>query len=140
MGDVRYSFFTAADSLLECYYTTAGLRRVEIRDEKVETMSERMCWRCGKELPPGGLNYVIHIEVFAGFDGLLLEPEEGVDKELRRLTDQIEKSDPKNLEKEVYEEFTLVLCKSCRDRFVDEMQHPWEGPFQIPKDPDRTIH
>ena len=103
-------------------------------------MSERACWRCGKELPQGGLNYVIHIKVFAGFDGLLLEPEEGIDKELRRLMDQIEKSDPKKLEKEVYEEFTLLLCKSCRDRFVDEMQHPWEGPFQIRKDPDRTIH
>jgi len=83
---------------------------------------------------------VIHIKVFAGFDGLLLEPEEGIDKELRRLMDQIDKSDPKELEKEVYEEFTLLLCKSCRDRFVDGIQHPWEGPFQIRKDPDRTIH
>jgi len=103
-------------------------------------MSERTCRRCGKELPPGGLTYVIHIKVFAGFDGLLLEPEEGIDKELRRLIDQIEKSDPKELEKEVYEEFTLLLCKSCRDRFVDEIQHPWGGPFQIREDPDRIIH
>jgi len=83
---------------------------------------------------------VIHIKVFAGFDGLLLEPEEGIDKELRRLMDQIEKSDPKELEKEVYEEFTLLLCKSCRDRLVDEIQHPWEGPFQIRGDPNRIIH
>ncbi len=103
-------------------------------------MSERTCWRCGKELPPGGLTYVIDIKVFAGFDGLLLEPEEGIDKELRRLMDQIEKSDPKELEKEVYEEFTLLLCKSCRDRFVDEIQHPWAGPLRIRKDPDRIIH
>lgn len=103
-------------------------------------MSERACWRCGKGLPPGGLNYVIHIKVLAGFDGLLLEPEEGIDKELRRLMDQVEKSDPKRLEKEVYEEFTLLLCKSCRDRFVDEIQNPWEGPFQIPEDPNRLIH
>jgi hypothetical protein len=83
---------------------------------------------------------VIHIEVFAGFDGVLLEPEEGIDKQLRRLMDQIEKSDSKELEKEVYEEFTLLLCKSCRDRFVEELEHPWEGPFQIRKDPDRIIH
>jgi hypothetical protein len=54
--------------------------------------------------------------------------------------DQIEKSDSKELEKEVYEEFTLLFCKSCRDRFVDEIEHPWEGPFQIRKDPDRIIH
>ncbi|NWF94142.1 MAG: hypothetical protein HXY46_14670, partial [Syntrophaceae bacterium] len=53
-------------------------------------MSERTCWRCGKELQLGGLSYVIHIKVFAGFDGLLLEPEGGVDQELRRLMDEIE--------------------------------------------------
>lgn len=103
-------------------------------------MSERTCWRCGKELPPGELNYVIQIKVFAGFDGVLMESQEGIDKELRRLMDQIEKSDPKELEKDVYEEFTLLLCKSCRDRFVEEIEHPWEGPFQIRKDPGRIIH
>src|SRR4030042_3854081 len=102
-------------------------------------MSERTCWRCGKELPPEGLNYVIHIEVFAGFDGVLLEPEEGVDRQLRRLMDQIEKSNSKELEKEVYEAFTSVVCKSCRDRFVDEIERPLEGPFQIRKVPDRII-
>ncbi|MFB3886144.1 MAG: hypothetical protein ACE144_13030 [Thermodesulfobacteriota bacterium] len=103
-------------------------------------MNERTCWRCGKGLPAGGLNYVVHIRVFAGFDGLLLEPEEGVDRELRRLADQIENADPSQLEKDVYEELTLVLCKSCRDRFVDEIRHPWEGPFQIRKDPAPTLH
>jgi hypothetical protein len=103
-------------------------------------MSERTCWRCGKELLPGDLNYVIHIKVFAGFDGLLLEPEEGIDKQLKQLMDQVEKSDPKELEKEVYEEFTLFFCKSCRDRFVEEIRHPWEGPFQIRKDPGQIIH
>ncbi|OGP94792.1 MAG: hypothetical protein A2157_12800 [Deltaproteobacteria bacterium RBG_16_47_11] len=103
-------------------------------------MSERTCWGCGKGLPNGDLKYVIHIEVFAGFDGVLLEPEEGVDKQLRRVMDQIDKSDAKELEKEVYEEFTLVVCKSCRDRFVDEIERPWETPFQIPKNPDRIIH
>jgi hypothetical protein len=103
-------------------------------------MSERTCWRCGKKLLPGGLNYVIQLKVFADFDGLLLEPEEGIDKQLKQLMDQVEKSDPKELEKEVYEEFTLFLCKSCRDRFVEEIQHPWEGPFQVRKDPGKIIH
>jgi hypothetical protein len=103
-------------------------------------MSERTCWRCGKELPLGGLNYVIHIKVFAGFDGLLLEPEEGIERQLRQLMDQVEKSDPEELQKEVYEEFTLFFCKSCRDRFVGEIQHPWEGPFQIRMDPERIVH
>jgi hypothetical protein len=96
--------------------------------------------RCGKELPAGELAYVVQIKVFAGFDGLLPEPEGGIDHQFRKILDQIEKSDPKELEKEVYEEYTLLLCKSCRDRFVDETKHPWEGSFQIRRDPDRFVH
>jgi hypothetical protein len=96
--------------------------------------------RCSKELPAGDLVYVVQIKVFAGFDGLLSEPEEGIDNQLNRILNQIEKSNPEELEKGVYEEFTLILCKSCRDRFVDETKHPWEGPFQIRRDPDRFIH
>lgn len=103
-------------------------------------MIERHCMRCGKELPAGDLTYVVQIKVFAGFDGLLSEPEEGIDNQLNRILDQIEKSNPEELEKDVYEEFTLLLCKSCRDRFVDETKHPWGGPFQIRRDPDRFIH
>ncbi len=103
-------------------------------------MEERHCMRCGKVLLPGGLTYVVHIRVFAGFDGLLLEPEGGVDQQLEQILEQIEQADPKELEKEVYEEFALFLCKSCRDRFVAEAQHPWEGPFRIQKDPDKIIH
>jgi len=48
--------------------------------------------------------------------------------------------DPKELEKDVYEEITLIVCKSCRDRFVDDVRHPWEGPFRIRKDPDSFLH
>jgi hypothetical protein len=103
-------------------------------------MSKRYCWRCGKELQQGSLTYVIHIRVLADFDGVLLEPEEGVDRQMRELLDQIEKSDPKELEKDVFEEITLLVCTSCRDRFVDEIQHPWEGPFRIRKDTDQIIH
>lgn len=103
-------------------------------------MAEQHCMRCGKRLPSADLAYVVQIRVFAGFDGLISEPEEGVDRQLAQILDQIEKADPAELEKEVYEEFTLILCKSCRDRFVDEAKHPWEGPLQIRRDPDRFIH
>jgi len=105
-----------------------------------EPAEKRQCLRCGKELPAGSLTYVVNIRVFAGFDEVLLEPEGGIDHQLRQLLEQIKQADPNELEKEVYEEFTLILCKSCRDRFVKETQHPWEGPFQVRRDPDRFIH
>ncbi|MDO9124582.1 MAG: hypothetical protein Q7V12_09200, partial [Deltaproteobacteria bacterium] len=56
------------------------------------------CFRCGKELPPGSLTYVTQIRVFAGFDGILLEPEGGVDRQLRQLLKQVEQSNPEDLE------------------------------------------
>jgi hypothetical protein len=109
-------------------------------DQGDKTMGNRSCFRCGKELPPGGLFYIVHIKIFSGFDGILMEPTGDIDQQLNQLLEQTQHLDPKELEKDVYEEITLIVCKSCRDRLVDEIQHPWEGPFQIKKDPDQIIH
>jgi hypothetical protein len=103
-------------------------------------MKEKNCARCGKGLQPGSLFYVVHMRIFSGFDGILSEPEEGIDQQLKELLKQTQHMDPKELEKEVYEEITLIVCKSCRDRLVDEIQHPWEGPFRVWKDPDSILH
>ncbi len=103
-------------------------------------MEERNCSRCGKELRPGSLYYVVHIKVISGFDGILSEPAEGIDRQLKGLLDEVDQSDPEELEKEVYEEIRLMMCKSCRDRLVDEIRHPWEGPFRIRRDPDAILH
>jgi hypothetical protein len=83
---------------------------------------------------------VIYIRVVSGFDGILSEPVEGIDEQLKGLLEEVRQLDPKELEKDVYEEITLIMCKSCRDRFVSETQHPWEGPFQIRTDPDSLLH
>lgn len=103
-------------------------------------MKRKNCFRCDKELQPGGLFYVVHIRVLSGFDGVLAESEEGIEEQLKDLVEQAGRLDPRELEKDVYEEITLIVCKSCRDRFVDEIQHPWEGPFRIRKDPDSLLH
>jgi len=105
-----------------------------------EPMEERNCFRCGKRLHPGSLFYVVHVKVFSGFDGILSEPVEGIDQQLKGLLEVAQNLDPKELEKDVYEEITLIVCKSCRDRFVEDLRHPWEGPFQIRKDPDSFLH
>jgi hypothetical protein len=83
---------------------------------------------------------VVYIRVVSGFDGILSEPAEGIDQQLKELLEQVPQLDPKELEKDVYEEITLIMCKSCRDRLVDEIRHPWEGPFRIRTDPDSLLH
>ncbi len=103
-------------------------------------MKGRNCSRCGKGFQPGGLFYVVHIKVFSGFDGILSEPTGEVDQQLKNLLEEVEQADPEELEKDVYEEITLIMCKSCRDRLVDEIRHPWEGPFRIRTDPDSVLH
>ncbi len=103
-------------------------------------MKEKTCFRCGKSFQPGSLFYVVHIKVFSGFDGILSEPAEGIDQQLKSLIEATENMDPKELEKDVYEEITLIVCKSCRDRFMDDIRHPWEGPFRIRKDPNSLLH
>ena len=103
-------------------------------------MKEQSCWRCGVPLPPGSLTYAVHIKVFADFDGVLIEPEGGIDREMEKRIEQIKDADPETLERDVYEEFTLILCKSCRDRFMDETQHPWEGPFRTGRGLGGLIH
>jgi len=103
-------------------------------------MKDRKCSRCGRDLPAGSLAYVANLRVFADFDGVLLEPEEGVDRQLKQVLDRIQECDPRELEQDVYEEFTLLLCKRCRDRFVEETQHPWKGPFWGNKGPGPFLH
>ncbi len=110
------------------------------RNENEGVMEERKCFRCGKGLQPGSLFYVVHIKVFSGFDGILSEPAEDIDQQLKDLLETARHLDPKELEKDVYEEMTLIVCKSCRDRFVEDIRNPWEGPFRIRKDPDSLVH
>lgn len=99
-----------------------------MKRQAIDDRKGQKCFRCGKGLRPGNLTYVTQVRIFAGFDGILLEPEGGVDQQLKRLLKQIEQSNPEDLEKEVYQEFNLILCKSCRDRLVGEIEHPWGSP------------
>ncbi len=103
-------------------------------------MSEKKCFRCGKGLQPGDLFYIVHIQVFSGFDGILIEPTGNLDRQLKEWIDLAQEMDPQELEREVYEEMIWMVCKSCRDRFVEEIQHPWEGPFPMRKDPNSILH
>ncbi len=110
---------------------------MEGRNKDVNT---RHCSRCGKELHLGRGYYTVCIRVFAGFDGVLPEEEEETDHLLKQAIEETHRWTPEELEKDIYEEITLLLCKSCRDRFVRETQAPWEGPLMARKNPDEIIH
>jgi hypothetical protein len=98
-----------------------------------------MCHSCGKELPKGGLKYVVEIKSFADYDGYLEEYPGEVEEGINDLLDAMENADPKNLEEDVYQEFIYILCKSCRDRFASDPFKTGKVVFEREEAKD-TIH
>lgn len=89
----------------------------------MQIMERLRCHNCGRELTQGSLKYVVEIRSFADFDGYLEEYEGDVEEGINELLAVMGGLDPEVLEEDVSSEYVYVLCKSCRDRFV-------EDPFQ----------
>ncbi len=84
---------------------------------KTDYQPASTCERCGKYLRPGGLKYRVDITITSAFNGVIDEHyEEG---EIKELVEEIKQMDPDELEKEVYQELTMTLCKDCRSGLID---------------------
>ncbi|MBI5018494.1 MAG: hypothetical protein HZB55_23795 [Deltaproteobacteria bacterium] len=70
------------------------------------------CQRCGAELPPGSLKYLVTIHVTADFDGVL--PAEGDREDLEAFMHQLDAEDPVSLENDVYQSQGYLLCPACK--------------------------
>jgi len=89
-------------------------------------MLDTFCIRCGKNLPPGSLKYIVDLQVYADFDGYLAEEEGDVRSRIKRLVEEIEQKDEADLEEEVYLRQIYLICKDCRDRFLSNpLNIPW---------------
>ncbi len=96
--------------------------------------------KCGKDLPEGSLKYVVDIRVYADFDGVLHFPEGDIEEEVHQLMEEIEQMDAHELEKEVYQELGFLLCKGCRDRFMEDPLSRGEGPYPAGEGPSQFVH
>ena len=96
--------------------------------------------KCGKRLPEGSLKYVVNIRVYADFDGVLNLPGGDIEEEVHRLMGEIERMDPGELEKDVYQEMAFLLCKGCRDTFVEDPLSRGEGPYPAGEGSSQLIH
>lgn len=72
-------------------------------------VDRQSCYRCGRHLPPGSLKYVVHLKVYADFDGFLSVPDEDLEGEMDRILEEIEWRNAKELEQEVYHEMAFLL-------------------------------
>jgi hypothetical protein len=92
---------------------------------------------CGRILKPGALKYLVNIRVVADFDGVINEVEGDTEELINEVLRQIEGMDAEDLERDVYEELHLLLCKRCKDHFVrNPLNH--EGDDLSSLDPDAT--
>jgi hypothetical protein len=74
------------------------------------------CARCGAELPPGSLKYLVTIHVTADFDGRL--PEEGGMEDLEAFMKQLDSPQTAELEKDVYQSQGWLVCPGCKAAFL----------------------
>jgi hypothetical protein len=72
-------------------------------------VDRQSCYRCGRYLPRGSLKYVVHLKVYADFDGSLSVPDEDLEGEMDRILEEIEWRNVKELEEEVYQEMAFLL-------------------------------
>jgi len=77
------------------------------------------CYRCNKFLEEGELKYIVNISITADFDGVLKEDTE---EEIEDILKKIERLDEYDLERDVYENMVVILCKRCKDFIIDEIK------------------
>lgn len=78
------------------------------------------CNCCGKDLPKGGLKYIIEIKSFADFDGYLEDYPGEMEEGLSDLLDAMDNIDTATMEEDVYQELIYILCKDCKNRFTTD--------------------
>jgi len=92
---------------------------IEERSARKRLMSLPMvqyCSRCGQALQSGGARYVVTIQVIADFDGTIGPP--AGEGEVERLAREIEGKSEEELMNEVAQKLSFVICKPCRDAWV----------------------
>ena len=84
-------------------------------------MSDK-CQKCGRPFKPGQLRYHLKIELVSMFDGVIEEPDRDVDEELERLIQALARQDSDAVAKDVAAEFSLVICRECRNKVMQEYE------------------
>ena len=79
-------------------------------------MNYQRCAKCGIHLRKGELKYIVSIHIAGDTDNVL--PEKISDREIETLIEELKRSKASEVERDVYEDFSFVLCKPCKTRFA----------------------
>lgn len=103
-------------------------------------MSDKYCARCGKMLSEGSLKYMVHIQILSDFDGVLPYAEDDLSEEIQTLLKKMEDMEVQELEDEVYQEISFVLCERCKKLFARDPLNSETVIFPLNKKLENLIH
>ena len=98
-------------------------------------MSEKYCARCGKELSEGSLKYMVHVQILSDFDGVIPYSEE-----INSLLQDVEDMDAQELEDDVYQEISFVLCEKCKKAFARDPFYNKKTVYPYNKKLENLVH
>jgi hypothetical protein len=94
---------------------------------------KQVCESCGRTIEEPQVAFHMKIELFADPSPPEITPEDlerDFDQEMREIIKEMEATDPRDAEDEVYEAYLFTLCAACRRRMHDELrarQIPFES-------------
>jgi hypothetical protein len=74
------------------------------------------CRRCGREIPDGGLFYLVKLSAVSGYDNVIDPTQDAQDQ---RVLGKIAESSAEDLENDIYFEREVILCHACRTAVIE---------------------
>jgi hypothetical protein len=80
-----------------------------------------LCDMCGIRIETTELRYVLKMNIFAAYDTIKIEAsdlERNYEEEIQKLIEKMEGMNPKELEEDVFKQYTFDLCRNCQQKFL----------------------
>jgi hypothetical protein len=79
------------------------------------------CDGCDRDLPLGATKYRVLVTITSDFDGYLPDYGDSAHENTDDLLDELNLLTEEEAEDQVHQEIRLTLCRSCRDKLIDDM-------------------
>jgi phage FluMu protein Com len=103
-------------------------------------MSDKFCARCGKSLAEGSLKYMVHIQILSDFDGVLPNTDDDLSEEIQAVLQNVDTMDAQELEDDVYQEISFVLCEKCKKIYARDPFSSDKVVFPYNKKLENLVH
>ncbi len=104
-------------------------------------MADQYCDKCGEFLPEGTIKYSVHVQILSDFDGIILyDGDYSTKDETQNDIRATELMDENDLEEEIFQELTFVLCGHCKVKFARDPFNRGTGYSSLNKNLGRLFH